>query len=349
VPENPWADEAIAATLDEVGLSPGVDAALPDIARFVRGVRDVLAASAERHGALTAPAVFVLAPQPGPLDDAPSHPRIHTGEVNAGGHLWAVGAAAKSARYVPFPDHALDAIFNFCVELGLGDAPAVLFDAAATPQRFAWYPSGLVVPDEVIEGPVELEQTPSLADLLEVVERVYRTRLMTTYNQNADTKLWEKTTHHWAHERAEKRVQDALLTGLGGRFGRPYFADQEISGDAGRYDIGFRKKGTNGVVQLLAVLELKVARAFGSTGTAKSEAETEGHVSDGIDQARAYANERAAQEAACLVFDLRKTENQTVAPALTTRAAQRVVHLQFWRCFPTAEDYRTFALPEIAG
>jgi hypothetical protein len=260
--------------------------------------------------------------------------------------LWFVGAAVKSGGRLSLNSHTAAEIFTFCEGLGFGESPAVYCDAGAQPAIFAWYPNGLSDPDNVIEGPIDRQSAPTLTDLIEVVDRVHRTRLMTSLNQSVDTKLWEVPSHHWAHGRAEKRVQDALLAGLGGAFGRPYFVEQERSGDSGRFDIGFRETAGGGTSTLRAILELKVARSFGSGGVPVTTSDVEKHIVGGVEQSAAYVQDHGAADAACLVFDLRVSDAQVEPDQAHARAKQLNVFLRFWRCFPTAADYRTFKLPK---
>lgn len=344
-----WSQELIATTIDELGLSAGVDAELPDYVRFVRRVRELVTSYTSKHGRLAGPALFVLAPS---IEDdlkarATLRRRIHTGEVDPALTVWMVGSAVADAFAIALENNATDDAFALvCEDLGLGDAPAVFCDAAPDPQIFAWYPLGLAQADRLYEGPIVLATPPNLDDLMTVVDRVHQTRLMTTHNQNLDTSLWQDRSKYWAHKRAEKRVQDALMAGLGGAFGRPYFVVQEVSSDSGRFDIGFREATAPGTTALRAVLELKVARSFGSTGSAKSLAENEQHAVDGVEQAWSYADDHGADESACLVFDLRADEHHQAPEAATAKALELGVLLRLWRCFPTAEDYRTF---KVAG
>lgn len=122
--------------------------------------------------------------------------------------------------------------------------------------------------------------------------------------------MWAEASDHWVHERAEKRVRDALMAGIGGAFGRPYFVEQEQSDDTGRFDIGFREFAGGGTSTLHAILELKAARSFGSGGAPESAAKVASNVVGGIEQSYAYAEEHGARDAACLVFDLRTQERQ---------------------------------------
>ena len=136
------------------------------------------------------------------------------------------------------------------------------------------------------------------------------------------------------------------MAGLGGRFGRPYFVEQERPANSGRFDIGFREQGAGGASTLHAILELKVTRSYGSGGASVGPGQVEQHVVDGVEQARAYSDEHGASNAACLVFDLRVPDKQVPPAAAVARAAALDVFLQFWRCFAIAVDYRKFKLPD---
>lgn len=347
-----WTEARISATLEELGLSAGADANLADPVRFVRRVRECLSAFTNRHGGLAESALFLLAPSiPDSVKDrATLRRRIHTGEVNPSGNVWIVGAAVADGHAVPFQGASTEQIFDLaCTDLGLGGVPAVFCDAMVSPQLFAWYPSGLSQAERLFEGPIALTSPPTLADLIEIVDRVHQTRLMTTHHQSADTALWQNHAKYWAHERAEKRVQDALMAGLGGAFGKPYFVDQEAASDSGRFDIGFREATAPGQTTLHAILELKLARSFGSTGIPKSPSDNEQHAVDGVEQAWAYAADHGTKGAACLVFDLR-TEDQHQHPTrASARAEELSVLLRLWRCFPSAEHYRDFRLAGNTG
>jgi hypothetical protein len=345
--DNAWAEDAVSATLNEAGLSAGADSELPDEARFVRRVREILTAAAAKHGPLSAPALYVFAPsrEDKLADIATFRRRIHTGEIDPAGCIWFVGAAARSAYSMPLDGRSTDEIFQYCEDLGFGRSPAVYCDTSSAPPSLAWYPSGLSEPDDLIEGPIYRAARPTLDELIEVVDRVHRTRFMTSLNQGLDTSLWTDGDKHWPHPRAEKRVQDALMAGIGGAFGRPYFVEQEKSGDAGRFDIGFRERAGGGTSTLHAILELKVAKSFSGGGVPVSAADTEARVISGVEQVWAYADEHEAGERACLVFDLRTPDAQVPPEPARIRAAALKVLLKFWRCFPTAEDYRTFKVP----
>lgn len=348
--EDLWADQAVAETLGALGLTSGADTDLPDEVRFVRGVMDALEASIARRGPLASPAVFVFAPSRRRLAslNIPSsfHRRIHTGETDPAGRIWLVGAAVKSADAIEISGETSDEIIGYCEQLGFESMPAVYCDTTGAPGRFAWYPRGFGDPDEVIEGPIGRSVAPTLDELLDVVDRVHWTRLVTSFNQGMDTALWQDANRHWVHKRAEKRVQDALMAGLGGAFGRPYFVQQEIQGHSGRFDIGFRE-AQDGTSTLHAILELKVARSYGSTGAPVASTANDAHLVEGVEQAWAYSDEHGARDAACLVFDLRLLEQQQPPGPAATRAAVLDVVLRVWRCFPTAEHYRTFKMPEV--
>lgn len=342
-----WADAEVAATLNAIGLNPGVDAHLPPEVRFVRRIHELVAASELRHGPMTSPAIFIYTPPNSakPHPDAALHRRIHSGETDVSGRVWFVPSSAKTAFSLPAADSSTDRIFEQCEALGLDESPAVFCDVNAIPPAFAWYPSGIREADDVIECPISKAGAPSLDDIVNVVENVYKTKLMTSFNQTADSTLWTNRNLYHAHRLAERRVQEALVAGLGGTFGDPYFVVQERAGQTGRFDIGLRERATDGASILHAILELKVARAYGSGGAVKSLSAVTEAVVDGVEQARAYSDEHNAKTAACLVFDLRKAEQQKLPTEAEARAQQLGVFLRLWRCFPTSKHYRQFKLP----
>lgn len=351
-----WGPEEIESTVQVVGLTPGVGSKLPDQARFARGTRVALASSVSKHGLPSLPAVFVFAPEVAPEVAAlgVERRRVHTGRLDFAGHLWLFGAAATDGIAIPLETADVDAIFCRVAELGLGESPTIYCDTNAEPDRaVAWYPLGLNEAERLYEGPIELTHVPSLDELFAVIDGVHRTKLLTTVNQNSDTSLWEEPSKHWPHDHAERRVQDALLGGLGGAFGPPFFVEQEKTTDSGRFDLGFRRSLGGAATQLHAILELKVTRSFTDGGTKKTPLDNERHVYKGVEQAWSYADdygdEGGTPDAACLVFDLRTHDLHELPPKAVDRAGELGVVIRLWRCFPTAESYRTFKIPEAVA
>jgi hypothetical protein len=343
-----WGGEAIATTVAKVGLTPGVGAELPDWSRFLRRTRELLQVRTKAHGSLSAPCVFVMTQDVSAdlAEAATLHRRLHTGAVDPSGKLWLVGAAVSSGRAVDLPGNTMEETFSFvCEQIELQTAPTILCDTTVDPQLFAYYPMGLESEDVLFEGEITEHGVPPLGELIDVVERVHKLRLLTSYNQNSDTSLWEDRDKHHAHQRAEKRVQDALMAGLGGAFPSPFYVDQELTGHTGRYDISFREHTAYGTTKLHAVIELKIARSYGSKGAHQTDADNQQIAVDGVTQVRAYADEHEATDAACLVFDLRTPEEHNALLLASQRADALNVMLRAWRCFPSALHYRKFVVP----
>lgn len=347
MPDNIWDEEAIQETLVAVGLNAGVEADLPDEARFVRRIRELLMHATERHGALACPSLYLMSAG---ADDAHKDPdklhrRLHAGERDPSGRIWLMGAAAKAGYEVIAENVDSEGLMRFANNaLDLGNVPAVLYEPYG--ETLAWYPNGVNEPDLVFEGPLALTQPPSLEELITIVDQIYHYRLLTSFHQNADTSLWTDPGKHWVHDSAERRVQDALTVGISGACADPFFVDEELKGHTGRYDIGLRERIGPGTTRLHTVLELKVARSFGKNGAAYPQAQTEANVISGVEQVHSYAGEHEASGKACLVFDLRKREHQGVFEEGEAKAVEFDVLLQFWPCFPNAQHYRDFVTSE---
>lgn len=342
-----WTDDAIEETLQAIGLNAGIEADLPDEARFVRRIRELVERASERHGDLASPSLYLMSA--GEDDEQREgiqvHRRLHTGEHDPSGCIWLMGAAGKSGHKVIAEGADSESLMKYvCDALNLGDVPAVLYEPYG--ELLAWYPNGIAEPDLVFEGPLKLTQPPSIEELIGFVDQIHQYRLLTSFHQNADTNLWSDRDKHWVHDQAERRVQDALTVGISGACAAPFYVDEELRGHAGRYDIGVRERTGPGATQLHTILELKVARSFGTNGGTYSAADTEAAVLSGVEQVHTYASEHEASDKACLVFDLRVLDQQGAFTESDARAAELGVLLRSWACFPSAEHYRDFVLPE---
>lgn len=90
-----------------------------------------------------------------------------------------------------------------------------------------------------------------------------------------------------------------------------------------------------------AILELKVLRSFGSTGTSVSETEIRKIVKEGVEQAAAYRVEREAHASALCCFDMRtKSARKKCFHGVQATAQKRDVKLCVWPIFANAKEYR---------
>lgn len=344
--EDIWADDSIQETLRAIGLNAGVEADLPDEARFVRRIRELVLRASDRHGPLSSACLFLMSAAADNPHKDPStlRRRLHTGEHDPSGSVWLMGAAAKSGHHVAADQPDSEGLMALaCDELSLGGVPAVLYEPYE--KLLAWYPNGTDEPDLVFEGPLVLTQPPSLDQLIAIVTQIHQYRLLTSFHQNRDTTLWSDGDKHWVHEAAERRVQDALTAGISGACADPFFVDEELTGKTGRYDIGVRERLGPGSTRLHTILELKVTRSFGKGGGAYTATQNNETVMSGVEQVYSYAAEHGASGKACLVFDLRKREQQSAFDA-AGKANELDVRLRSWECYPSAEHYRDFVLPD---
>ncbi len=90
-----------------------------------------------------------------------------------------------------------------------------------------------------------------------------------------------------------------------------------------------------------AVLELKVLRSFGSTGASTSASQTEKWVSEGVDQAHAYRDERSARAGALCCFDMRvNAGDKTCIKKVRGKADGLKVVVKSWPLYPDVKFYR---------
>ena len=107
-----------------------------------------------------------------------------------------------------------------------------------------------------------------MEDVLDVVDRVYETSLVTPSAQSKTGKLWKRAGTFWASERAEDLVQMYLRTGLATAFPSCIVRAEQTQA-TGRLDLEVEEPDASdrSVVTRHALLELKVLRAFGSGGS----------------------------------------------------------------------------------
>jgi hypothetical protein len=274
---------------------------------------------------------------------------LDNGLTPVGGRFWFVGPQAASGRAIKLSGWDDDAaIFaKATVELSVGEVPAIVFDTRTQPPSARFYPGGLSDPDRY--EPLRLfGGSITVADAVDVVERVYRQSLVTPTVQLTPGKLWATPTKHWPVSDAEARIQLQLQSGLIGAF-PSCVVRTEQSQATGRLDLEIEEPDPqieDGFVRHL-LLELKVLRSFRSTGAAVSDKETRDAVKDGVEQAAAYGNERGVRARALFCFDMRR---EFRGPAcfrhMTAKARRLTVALYVWHLFASASSYRQWLSSE---
>jgi len=321
----------------------GTNVDLPDPARFARGVAHVLRARMKYFADVEdSHAVFVLQPvPPGQVaEGATRHYALDDGETMMARGLWFVGPNVMSAARVDVTVD-FDEIFPYVSSLGLGPVPAVIFRPTADGPRLKFYPNGLANPDDcqtmhVETSPVTLER------VLDLVDVVHQTTLVTPLGHAGGPKLWKKPTKYHVAPQVEVEIQAYVRVGLS--VGLPGCeVNIEQNHISGRLDIEIEQPipGSPGHSEFPVILELKVLRDFGSTGIPTSETQTIQWVSEGVTQAFSYRIDRGALAAALCCFDMRAApEDQTCFAKAERKSKKLGVVVRSWPIFPTAKAFR---------
>jgi hypothetical protein len=179
----------------------------------------------------------------------------------------------------------------------------------------------------------------TLDDICAAITAVHRQSLVTPI-AGIGSVLWADAGRHWVAGNAERQVQMLLLAALAAAF-RTCDIRPEQSMPEGRTDLEIERQRMDGLVERLAVLELKVLRSFGSSGNAHSDREALQTVRDGTNQAHAYATGKGIPLAVLCCFDMRSNDSQDGCfDQVREHALALAVHLRRWYLFATAKLFR---------
>lgn len=323
----------------------GSDTDLPDEMRFLRAVRLLVlereripSCEYDRPAAMVLVSAAFFESPPGGLVRAPF---LHTGNYRLTGqvHYLGVSASGQSREFVGGDGELIDLL--------VADQADTLPTVVYTPMKgghskLSWYPTGTRNGANVHLFPVMIEEpTPSLIAL--AIEGVYQGELKTPDGVPAEASLWEKSEQGWASDKAEARVQRAVKIGLHARFPHCRIKAEQPDKD-GRTDI--EVIGDIGVApnasKNFAVLEMKVLREKGSTGSNYGATAIASHIKDGLNQAYTYGNDRNFRDRMLCCFDMRASN---AGPAMVfshikTDADTLGVHLNYWFLYRSSEHYR---------
>lgn len=328
----------------------GVDAELPEGERFCREVARTYRAWLGAHPTkVGSHAVFLLMPAvPIGLQRADRKVAyaLDDGETDVTHGMWFVGPAVMSGTQLA-GSATFDDIFPEVIAAGAGDVPAVTYRNTTAGPVLRYYPQGLTDPDNRIRIDIA-EQSVDLALILAEVDRVHRGVLITPPAHAGGAKLWATPSKRYPVRQVEIAIQSYVRAGLS--IALPHCrinAEQNL--DAGRLDLEVeqltRKPGT---FVRHAILELKVLRSFGSTGTPTSAAATEKWVSDGVDQAYAYREERGALRSALCCFDMRvELGDPECLEKIEAKAKATAVEVRSWPIYADLKQYRAAAVSAV--
>jgi hypothetical protein len=276
-----------------------------NVARLIR--RREINASAEPVGC----AVFVL------VDRVTQHALskeggrtldrlIHTGAKRLTGRVHFVNPSAQSSVFEEFTGSDSE-MLDRLDELKLADLPAMIYMAQDPESSLSYYPRGTAEYETVV--PVRLGMgTVSQTDVLNVIESVYKTELVTPAN-TGPYKIWEDADRGRPFEHAERGIQQFVRIGLATGFSWCKIRAEQPDKD-GRTDLEIVDTDScgPGVTVHHALLELKVLRSRGATGTSVSQSDMEQHIREGVEQAHSYGTSRNSLERMLCCFDMRDAD-----------------------------------------
>jgi hypothetical protein len=324
----------------------GDDADQPESVRFMRGVARLVK---KRSTAQSAPtrslAVFLLhsaAPPDAIAEKLEDCPMLDNGLTDVEGRIWLVSPVVVSGRALEINELTDSAVFRYVIEsLGLGEVVAVVYDPRVSPTEIRYYPGGLSAADECTTIEVT---TPDLrlAAVLDVVDRIYTKKLATPNAQNPMAKLWKEPSKYYPAKNAELTIQMYLETALHAAFPTCTIRTEQPQ-VSGRLDIEVEEADMSrpGYFVRHAVLELKVFRSYGCGGASYSQAEVDGWITEGVEQANAYRRERGALGCALCCFDMRKVHSGDRCFDHVRSEANRLnVTLRVWNIYAKLSEYR---------
>jgi hypothetical protein len=337
-----WADEDLRQTANN-NFGLGTEAGLPEPIRFLVGVARTIR---NRHqeadlGSEDTPAVFFLEPKgPAGLDlaDLKSQPMLDNGRAQLGGSFWFVGPQVYGALGLAVSDWSDDGnIFGMAIEMELGSIPAVFFDPRGKKPKLRHYPSGLANADDVTVSSFVGEKM-DLERVIEIVDEATRTHLDAP---TGGAELWKDSRRHRPSEKAERNIQFALKVALHHALPTAVIREEQPH-MVGRLDLEIEEPlMEEGKSVRHAILELKVLRSCGSTGTAVSATETRKAVKEGLQQAIAYRNARRAKAAALCCFDMRvKSARKKCFHGVRATAKREKLELGVWPIYSSAAERR---------
>ena len=342
-----WGDGGFDETVSQHG-GTGFGADLPDENRFVFGVAQLLRrrrAEAEARGESDPSdiAVFVLQPRPPEsVQGVQRVPMVDNGLTSVSGRLWFASAAVASAHFIELPGDTDDGRFTYVAEeLGLGEQPTLIYDPRPSSPQLRWYSQGLNQPNNVESKQIEGDVEP--ADVFEAIHKLYCECLATPSGLPSGGNLWQNVRRHHAGDKAEALIQSILKAGLALRF--PFCKIwHEQPQLAGRSDLAIQQWDPmdHAVTTQHAIIELKVLRSYGAQGASISETKTREWISEGVDQAAAYRDEKGYQWSALCCFDMRTQDvGDTVCfNHVQSDALDRDVWLKRWFLYANFRAYR---------
>ncbi len=254
--------------------------------------------------------------------------------------MWFVNAPAASGYFIDYDVADLDELFNLVTQsMSLGSVPAIVFNPQASAPEIRVYSKGMSHLDFC--DVVSLEDIDiSLEQVYSRIEKVYESCLATPDAQNPKVKLWVDAAKFWPVSDAEGLVQAQLHSALAAAF-LTCTVRAEQSMPVGRDDLEIERpldRRRPSLVKRLVLIELKVLRSFTAGGRRISKASELDRITEGVEQASAYASEKTFQLATLCCFDMRSANAGALSFAHVQEMAGRLnVDLRQWFIYSTSQ------------
>lgn len=323
----------------------GSDADAPDELRFSRAVMQLVRRRERQTDAeYDRPAAFVFPDRDwwdAPPEGASRQPLLHTGLRPLTGKIHFINVAGNgiSLEYAGGDAELFDKITT----LNVASFPTLVYVPQKGSSVLSWYPNGIDDDQQHVEVWPIADEHPSVDLITEAVSRAHRGHLITPDQMTEENKLWVDPIKGWAQKNAERRVQFALKMALLGAF-RYCSVREEQPGKDGRTDLEIVEDQDRPPDQIVhhAVLELKVLREKGATGTKRSDKDIADHIHEGLLQASTYGDGRSFHEKLLCCFDMRPTNlgEDVVFASIKEEAKKLNVHLRCWFIYRSSALYR---------
>lgn len=347
LPIGSWSEDQLRATAEQY-CNEGAGDSLPAEVRFLSAVTKLVM---ERRAQPAAnadpahPAIFLLKPDPEPeiVEKGLARVRvIDNGLKSVAGKIWFVSEIANSAWRFSVDIEDDEKIMQIATDdLGGGNLPAILYEPRTVPASLRYFPRGISNPDNCRTFSLSTDRV-NLDVVLAEIDRCYPNHLRTPDAHPSGTPIWENSEKFWPIENAELRIQGILNVVLSTALPTCDVLPEQPD-SVGRIDLLIEEHipGAPSTVRRVAILELKVLRAFGSTGRTKSDNENNEWIESGVRQAAEYRDKRKAAECALCCFDMRREHvGEACFDHVKEEAERRSVKLRSWHIFNSSEAYR---------
>jgi hypothetical protein len=267
---------------------------------------------------------------------------IHTGGRRLTGRLHFVMASATSSIVEEYGTDD-NALFSRLEAVSMSQHPTLLYVPQHPSSSLTFYPKGTADDDGLKIIP--LKKTQVTADAIsEAITDIYKQELVTP-DAVGPSKLWKNAAKGYPFSDAELRVQQLLRTGLITKF-TPCSVRQEQTGKIGRTDLEIvdDRSGPPGQVEHHALLELKVLRSRGETGssTAYSLKLNQAHIEEGLNQAHTYGVDKHSKIKMLCCFDMRDSNDadEVTFAHIKDKASSLSVLTKRWFLYRDSAAYR---------